>query len=174
MDNFPDEPITYNYKVKEKLVSSYINKEFKEYNPIFDKIIQSGSSKRRPDIFLDLSNISLIGEIDEYKHNDNSYNDEDERTLEIHKDLCNRQIAKKLNPKPTVFLRFNPDSYKDENGKTIKSCFKIDKSSGLCVIKNGAEWNNRLEALKAMIEKYINHIPTEEVTIEYLFYDNVK
>ena len=171
MDNFPDEPITRNHKIKENFATDFIKQEFKEYNPFFDKIIQGGSSRRRPDIFMDLPTISLIGEIDEYKHDDKSYNDEDERTMEIHKDLCDRQITKKLDIKPTVIIRFNPDKYKDENGKIIKSCFKIDKASGICVIDNEAEWNKRLQTLKTIFEKYISNPPEKELTIEYLFYD---
>jgi hypothetical protein len=171
MDNFPNEPITRNHKIKENFATDFIKQVFKDYNPVFDKIISGGSSRRRPDIFMDLPTISLIGEIDEYKHDDKFYNDEDERTTEIHKDLCDRQIAKKLDIKPTVIIRFNPDKYKDENGKTVKSCFKNDKVTGICVIDNEAEWNKRLQTLKTIFEKYISNPPEKELTIEYLFYD---
>ena len=162
IENFPDEPITRNYKVKENLVINYVKKEFREYNLVFDKIIQGGNSRRRPDILITKSTHSIIIENDENGHNQKSHEDENNRNMEIHNDLKNNK---------TVFIRFNPDSYIDENGKKVKSCFKIDKDTGLCRLVNEVEWNNRLETLKKTIEEYITTIPEKEITIIYLFYN---
>ena len=162
IENFPDEPITRNYKVKENLVVDYVKHEFREYNLVFDKIIQGGNSRRRPDILITKSTHSIIIENDENGHDQKYYEDENNRTIEIHNDLRNNK---------TVFIRFNPDSYIDENGKKVKSCFKIDKDTGLCRLVNEVEWNNRLETLKKTIEEYITTIPEKEITIIYLFYN---
>jgi hypothetical protein len=84
-------------------------------------------------------------------------------------------IFQDLGNRPIIFLRFNPDKYKDENGNTVKSCFTYHKTTGVCMIdnKNKDMWKNRLETLKNAVEKNINTIPTKEVTIEQLFYDKI-
>ena len=157
---FPDEPVARNYKVKEKHVSDFIKLHFEEYVDSYDKQIQGGCSKRRPDVFIDLFTHSIIIEIDENQHFD--YSCENKRIMQIFEDLSNR---------PIVFIRFNPDKYIDENGETIKSCFKYHRISGVPMIDNEAEWNKRLETLKNIIEKHISTIPQKEVTIEQLYYD---
>ena len=161
MNIFPDEPVTYNYKVKEKHVADFVNIYFKEYIEFYDKQIQGGCSKKRPDIFIDLFTHSIIIEVDENQHFD--YSCENKRMMLLFQDLANR---------PIVFIRFNPDKYIDENGETIKSCFKYHKTTGVPMIDNKVEWNKRLENLKNTIEKYINNIPEKEVTIVKLFYNN--
>jgi hypothetical protein len=161
MNTFPDEVISRNYKIKESLVTTFINKEFKEYNIFFDKRIQGGGSQRRPDILININTYLIICEIDENGHKDKAYNDEDSRTVELIEDSGDKQI---------VIIRFNPDKYIDENGKKIKSCFKIDKDSGVCIIDDEDNWKNRLETLKNTVIKYIKNIPENKVTIEHLFY----
>jgi hypothetical protein len=157
---FPNEPVSRNYKVKEKHVTDYIKLYFKKYVESYDKKIQGGCSNKRPDIFIDLFTHSIIIEIDENQHFD--YSCENKRMMLLFQDLANR---------PIVFIRFNPDKYIDENGETIKSCFKYHRISGVPMIENEAEWNKRLESLKSTIEKHISTIPQKEVTIEQLYYD---
>jgi hypothetical protein len=110
---------------------------------------------------MDLFTHSIIIEVDENQHTD--YSCEHKRMMLLFKDLGNR---------PIVFIRFNPDSYINENNEEISSCFKYHKTTGVPMINNKNEWNNRLEILKVTIEKYINNIPEKEVTIEKLFYSN--
>ena len=49
-----------NYKTKELEVVNNIKKHFENYSWVFDKTIQDGCSKRRPDIFLDCGPHVLI------------------------------------------------------------------------------------------------------------------
>ena len=72
----------------------------------------------------------------------------------------------------TVFIRFNPDSYKTEKGK-IPSCFTVKKDSGKVEIRNKKEWEGRLSKLKEMILNHKNQIPEKSITIEYMFYDEI-
>lgn len=156
----PDMIIKNNHKIKEKHVSQFIKTNFEMYNPIIDKIIRGGSSKKRPDILLNVQDkFYIIIEVDENGHN--SYKKEDERLIEILNDL-------KL---PIVVIRFNPDSYLDNTGKRVKSCFKIDKTkNGECIINNDIDWNDRLQVLKNTVHKYIDYIPEKKITIEKLFF----
>jgi hypothetical protein len=160
INTFPDEPVSRNYKIKEKHVADYINLFFKKYVEAYDKQIQGGCSKKRPDIFMDLFTHSIIIEIDENQHFD--YSCENKRMMLLFQDLANR---------PIIFIRFNPDKYINENGEKIKSCFKYHKTTGVPIIDDKEDWNKRLETLKIKIEKHINNIPEKEVTIEQLFYD---
>ena len=158
---FPDEPVSRNYKVKEKHVVDYIKLYFKDYVESYDKKIQGGCSNKRPDIFMDLFTHSIIIEVDEDQHFD--YSCENKRMMMLFEDLASR---------PIVFIRFNPDKYTDKNGNNINSCFKYHKTLGVPMIDNEFIWNKRLETLKITIEKHINNIPEKEITIEQLFYDN--
>ena len=157
---FPDQQISRNYKVKERYVTDYIKESFKDYNIIFDKKV-GGCSKRRPDAYIDLGIHVIIIEIDENKHKNYDTTCEITRINELFTDLADRSI---------VFIRFNPDSYIINNVK-YSSSFKYHTQSGVPVIRNIKEWNNRLQILKKSIEKNIKKIPTELITFEYLFYD---
>lgn len=160
MYTFPDEPVTRNYKIKEKHVVDFIDQEFNVNNPIYDKVIQGGCSKRRPDIFIDLFTHSIIIEIDEEQHE--NYICENKRIMQLFEDLGNR---------PIVFIRFNPDSYIDVIGKKHLSCFSYHKLTGIPMIISENRWNQRLNILKNTMEKYIKIIPEKEISIEQLFYD---
>jgi hypothetical protein len=162
VDTFPDETITRNLKFKEKKFVDYIHNEFKIYNPIYNKIIEGGSSKRRPDAFIDLLTHALIIENDENQHKPYDPLDEYKRDMELSEDY---------NKNPIVLFRFNPDSYIDKNGKKHQSCFSYDMTTGVPMIENEADWNYRLTTLKESIEKYINRVPEKEITVVHLFYD---
>jgi len=125
---------------------------------VFDKRIDEGCSLRRPDVRIECLTHTLIIECDENKHN--GYSCENKRTMELFQDLGNR---------PIVFLRFNPDSYKDEKGNTVQGCFKKTKTIDQSLQKN--EWHRRIKLLKERIDHHIKNIPTKEVTIEQLFYE---
>lgn len=116
-----------------------------------------------PDILLSLENYSIIIEIDEYQHS--NYEDiyEKERMNIIHNILSHK----------TIFIRFNPDSYLDENYNRIKSPWVYYRRElKLCSDKKiSEEWNNRLNNLKDKIDYYINNEPKEEFTEVYLYYN---
>lgn len=158
MYNFPDEKISHNYKLKENHVRDFLNDNFNKQLIIFDKVV-GGCSKRRPDAYIDLFTHIIIIECDENQHQD--YSCENKRTMELFQDFNNR---------PMIFIRFNPDSY-ILNGKKIKSCFQIN-NSGIQIIKDFKEWNNRLNKLKEIVEYNIKNIPEKELTNEFLFCDN--
>lgn len=123
---FPNESNSRNYKTKEKTVSDFILKEFIEYSWISDKKIEDGCSKRRPDLLLDLGYHIIIIEIDETQHKNYDEICENKRIMEISQDLGHR---------PIIFIRFNPDSYKNKENKLINSCWQINKLGICCINK---------------------------------------
>jgi len=162
---FPNESNSRNYKTKEKTVSDFILKEFIEYSWISDRKIEDGCSKRRPDLLLDLGYHIIIIEIDETQHKNYDEICENKRIMEISQDLGHR---------PIIFIRFNPDSYKNKENKLINSCWQINKL-GICCInkKYENEWNNRLKILKQTIEFWCNenNKSTKMIEIVELFFD---
>jgi len=161
MVKFPNEPIIRNYKIKEKHMTDYIKEEFKDINLIYDKELLCGCSKRRPDVFIDLFNYTIVIECDENQHKSKEY-EEEEREWDIYDDLAKR---------PIIFIRFNPDSYKDEYGKKIKSCFKICKTTGIQIVANKKKFNKRLLKLKETIEYHLENKPKNNINIIKLYYD---
>ena len=79
-------------------------------------------------------------------------------------------LFKDCGNRPFVCLRFNPDKYINEKGKKIKSCFSFDEVNNLIV--NEKEFNKRWNILQIEIDYYLKNIPTKEVTVKKLFYDN--
>jgi hypothetical protein len=159
---FPDNEISRSYKVKEKHVQDFIEEKFPKIFR-FDKQIDGGCSKRRPDVFKDCLTHILIIEVDEYQHRNYEEICENKRMMEIFGDTYNR---------PIVFIRFNPDSYINENKEKIESSFKMHKKSDVPIIRNKKEWNSRLFKLKKSIQYNIKNIPEKEVTIINLYYDS--
>ena len=82
------------------------------------------------------------------------------------------ELFKDLGDRPIIFIRFNPDKYIDKDGKSIKSCFKYHKTSGVPMIADEYKWTQRLETLKEKIQYYLDNIPEKEVTLENLFYNS--
>ena len=75
----------------------------------------------------------IIVEIDENKHNNYDCNCENKRLMEISQDL---------NHRPIIFIRFNSDSYINNKGLLIKSCWRLNKLGIMTIIKNK---KNRME-----------------------------
>ena len=96
----------------------YIKNKFTIYDWQTDKKIQDGCSKRRPDLYLDLGYQLIMIEIDENQHMDYDCSCENKRLMEPSLDV---------NHRPMVFIRFNPDDYK-EYDKNITSCWGYDKN----------------------------------------------
>ena len=143
-------------------MTDFIKEEFKDEIMLFDKIV-GGCSKRRPDVYIDKFTHIIIIECDENQHKNEEYTScENKRTMELFQDFGNR---------PIIFIRFNPDNYINKENKKILSSFKYHKSTGIPLIRDKKEWNNRLSIVKEMIKKYLNIIPEKEVTNVFLFYD---
>jgi hypothetical protein len=164
---FPDKPKSRNYKTKERQVTDFILQNFNNLTIIIDKKIQNGCSSRRPDILIDLGFQILIIEIDENQHINYDCSCENKRIM---------QLSQDVNHRPIIFIRFNPDDYKDKNNKNITSCFGINGNSGILTIKKSKqkEWCERLNTLKNIINYWIDptNITNKTVEIIQLFYDN--
>lgn len=160
----PEHKLAKNHLAKEKHVMEFIKEKFSsesDYEIHFQKTIIGGCSKRRPDAYIDLHTHTLIIECDENQHKNYDSTCEVARINELFTDLGDR---------PIIFIRFNPDSYKDANGKTVKSCFSYHKTTGLAYINDKKKWQDRLQTLEQTIRTHIQNIPTE-TKFEYLFFD---
>ncbi len=159
---FPDKPNSRNYKTKEKAVVDCITSSFPDFTWISDKKVQDGCSRRRPDLLLDMGSHIIIVEIDENKHTDYDCSCEHKRLMEISQDLQHR---------PIVFIRFNPDSYTNQDGKLVKSCWKLNKLGVMQILKTKKkEWNQRIDVLKQQIQYWIDNPTEKTIEIIELFY----
>lgn len=77
------------------------------------------------------------------------------------------QIWQDLGNRPLVMIRFNPDSYIDDKGRKVRSCFDKD-----CSVDE-KEWDDRFAELKRTIEKWLIKVPTKEGAEQVnLFYNS--
>jgi hypothetical protein len=158
----PEIEASRNFKLKEKDVVEKVIDKFPEFGWIADKQIEGGCSKRRPDLLLELGSHIVIVEIDENKHDTYDCSCENKRLMEISQDLDHRPIS---------FIRFNPDSYVNENGKKVSSCWKLNGYGVISVPKTKVkEWENRLNILFQQIDYWINNAPDKTIQIIELFY----
>ena len=159
---FPDKKLSKNYKTKEIAVANFLKDIFLNYTWICDRKIQDGCSRYRPDLLLDMATHIIIIEIDENKHTSYDCSCENKRLMSLSQDLQHR---------PIVLIRFNPDSYKNEKGRLIKSCWKPNRFGILKISKSKQnEWEERLDCLKNQIKYWIEN-PTEKyLEIVELFY----
>ena len=166
-NKYPDHEKSTLYKIKERYLRDELRLRFpdKDINMIFDKEIDGGCSKKRPDVLIDLFLYSIIIECDENQHK--NYECENKRTMQLFEDLENR---------PLILIRFNPDSY-IENNKKVEGCFTplikiedIHKKKFYDLNEN--EWKRRIDILEKVIrEKIREDIPEKEVDEIKLFYD---
>jgi hypothetical protein len=155
-------PKMRNYKTKEKEVVDCVKQHYPQFNWIADRKIKDGCTRRRPDLLLDMGTHIIIVEIDENKHSGYDCYCEHKRLMEISQDLQHRSI---------VFIRFNPDSYKDQSGMTVKSCWKLTNNGIMTIIANKrCEWNKRLEILKQQIQHWVDNPTEKTIEIIELFY----
>jgi hypothetical protein len=118
----------------------------------FDRKVDGGCSRRRPDVFMDCLTHVVIVECDENRHA--GYSCENKRMMELFED-CGRR--------PIVFIRFNPDACGRRGG-----CF-IPTPSGLRV--NRREWGVRMRRLVECVGEARERVPSREISIEHLFYE---
>ena len=82
--------------------------------------------------------------------------------MEISQDVGHRSI---------VFIRFNPDSYIDNNGKKILSCWKLNKLGVLQIVKTKIiEWEERLKHLINQVQYWIDNKNEKTIEIVELYY----
>ena len=163
---FPDAKLSKNYKTKERTTVSKIEEYFPNLTWVKDKTIEGGCSMRRPDLLVDMGSHIIIIELDEHKHNSESYSCENKRICQIWNDVGERNI---------IFIRFNPDSYTNSEGIKIKSCFKENRNIGALTLnpKEEKQWNERIEKLLETIEYWTNNVPDKLIEITFLFYDEI-
>ena len=158
----PEITVLRNYKTKEKDVADRITQTFTDFTWVADKKIQDGCSLRRPDLLLDMGSHIIIVEIDENKHTDYDCSCENKRLMQISQDLQHR---------PIVFIRFNPDSYTNDEGVLVKSCWKLNKMGIMTIVKTKqTEWEQRIETLKQQIQYWIDNPTSKTIEIIELFY----
>ncbi len=152
---FPYHKRWTNIKQKEIFIVNEIINYLPNLDWITDKIISCQTcSRRRPDLFIDLYNYSLIIEIDENQHKNYDTTCDNKRTMEIFTALGNR---------PIIFIRFNPDNYDKQKG-----IFSFSKSG---LISTNENYTDRINKLKECIDFHLSIAPTKEITIEYLFFN---
>ena len=157
----PEIQVSRNYKTKEKEVVDRIKEKYPDFTWIHDKKVEDGCSKRRPDLLLDMGYHIIIVEVDENKHTSYDCSCENKRLMELSQDLQHR---------PIVFIRFNPDSYINQNKLKISSCWRTNKLGVIQIIKTRmTEWKERINILNQQIQYWIDNKSNK--TIE-LFYDN--
>jgi hypothetical protein len=157
----PDVKIPRKYKLREHYVCDELKEYYKDtLTMVFDKIIEGGCSRRRPDVFIDFGSHCLIIEIDENKHT--NYSCEQKRMMDIYEDNGFRKI---------VFIRFNPDGYETDTDKYI-SPFSHTKTGIVNVDKK--EMKRRIELLTSKINYYKDNVPDLEFVVEYMFYGNTQ
>ena len=168
-NKFPDHEKSTLYKIKERYLRDELRLKFPDnkIDMIFDKIVDGGCSRRRPDILIDLLTYSMVIECDEHQHK--GYSCENKRIMELFQDLGDR---------PVIFIRFNPDSYKNKKNEKIEGCFiplisieDIHKKKFYNINKD--EWNRRLDILEKVINEHISldAFPSKEITEIKLFYN---
>lgn len=156
--------MTRNYKTKERNVADFVKTNFPDRTWIHDKRILDGCSARRPDLLCDLGYQVLMIEVDEGRHSKYDCSCENKRIMELSKDVGHR---------PIVFIRFNPDSYTDETGKTHRSCWRHNKL-GTCSIAIRDAWANRLKTLKGVITYWLTERTDKTLEIIPLYFSYEK
>ena len=133
-----------------------------DFDWVHDKMVQDGCSRRRPDLLLDLGTHIIIIEVDENKHTQYDCSCENKRLMELSRDVHHR---------PIVFIRFNPDKYTDQDGKTVNSCWRTNKQGVMTITSTKKEeWEKRIETLTDTISYWVENMSDKTVEIIELFY----
>jgi hypothetical protein len=137
------------HKFKENETIDFLSKNgFKFVST--DKTVQNGCSKKRPDGIIDLGYLFICLEIDEDQHKSYACECEQGRMIQIHQDFGGS---------PVLFIRYNPDVYKDQ----------FDKKQNIVIRK-------RLKVLLEVLNSIKNQLEREKewnysLSVIYLFYD---
>jgi hypothetical protein len=153
---FPDDSrtLTINNKSKELKVVSYILNKYEGFihDRTFSVDLQGGccATKRRIDLRKLINNTMLCIEIDEDQHKSYIKENEKARYDDLFMDYSGKYI----------FIRYNPDKFKDKYGKSKNPYF-----------------DTRMEVLENVINKHILRIQAEDnenlLEIHHVFYDEI-
>ena len=125
-----------------------------------DKRVDFGCSKRRPDAVYDFTYFYICLEIDEDQHRSRSCECEQGRMIQIHQDFGGS---------PVLFIRYNPDTYKDHIGKRHvpsknRLKFLLDTMNGL---KNRISiekcWETHLSVMYLYYDGFNGEIQIEKI-----------
>jgi hypothetical protein len=106
--------------LKEQIVHDFVRfkdseqetKQDKRWSLIsHDRSIDTSCTRRRPDFVLDFKSFFVVLEVDENQHKSYPCRCEHSRMLEV---------FQSLNGAPVLFIRYNPDSFKDDEGRRRK------------------------------------------------------
>jgi hypothetical protein len=158
-DCWEDNPLCYRNVLRNKqlYVEQFINRHYYSLNSRFETKVEYNGKHRKADALILFHTHSIIIETDEKQHK--KYNKKDEN-------VRNDIIFNGLGGKPLVFIRFNPDGYKDNLGKKHKGCFEFAQG-----MLDQDAINYRLSFIKQIVDFYIYKIPADGITQCYLFYD---
>ena len=165
----PNVKIPRQFKLKEHYVMDALKEHYKDTLTMsFDKTIEGGCSKKRPDLFIDFGSHCLIIEIDENQHV--NYACEQVRIIRLYEDVNGLTIDSKESSntgfRKVIFLRFNPDGYTEES-KKYKSPFGYTPTG---IIKiDTEEMTRRIQLLIKKLDECQKE-PDDILTIHYLFY----
>ena len=81
------------------------------------------------------------------------------------------ELSQDLQHRPIVFIRFNPDSYMNQDGNKISSCWKTNKLGVIQIMKTKmSEWEERINILNQQIQYWIDNKTNKTIEIIQLFY----
>ena len=152
---------------KEKVIVGHLKKFLEEHDIhiVTNSKIEGGSSRRRPDVYIDCDEYSIIVEIDERQHRSySSYSNENNEQRV--KDLINDLPGRKL-----VLIRFNPDSYKDANRIVRKSLFSKTRGARIYRVGCPKKYEERMTVLKDLLIHYLSNEPAKGFIEHKLYYD---
>ena len=153
-----DKIIKKHQKKKELYIEKLLLKTFEIPFYKRDEIIDKNCSSCRPDFVYHLGKYILIIEVDEQQHR--SYQSckgvDDKLARKITEDIRMYNIFQSFEGLPVIFLRYNPDSFKDKENKICKISDKKREEIFLKWVKKCLDLKDNLQACY----------------VKYLFYDN--
>ena len=162
---FPHDKRARFVRSKELAVNRFLLESFPNLTWSFNKCIEGGCSRRRPDAFAHLGTHAITVETDENEHIGDSYSCacENRKMMEHFRD------AGEI---PHVFVRFNPDAYIDSAGEKHKSCWEKTPLTmePRVALRRQKAWKERLETLRLTIEQSVQNTPSREVELKLLYY----
>ncbi len=144
-------------------MTTFLEEKFPGLTWKCNRTVEGGCFKRRPNLLLDMGSHIVIVEVDKNSHDVYDPTCEEKRMGEIWNDLHHR---------PLVFVQFNPDKYKGEDGKNVPSPWGVN---GLGVFtvrpKWKAAWEVRFKTLRQEVEHYQKDSSIkEQFEVVHLYY----